>query len=875
MVKSIENTDVRPWVDEKIRHLGWKMVVSENGLIDEGINESLKNNPSKSGGDGGGRPDHQIIITNGDKTIPVFIEDKGTQNKLEKLDKQNLLIIRKDDGKYDFKTIGNYATNGAYYYASNALKDTHLNEVLFIGVNGTKDSANQLNIDISVYLLNKKDPELAIKVGDFSDFNFLKNDNDQKDIFFKKIDEVQLDPKELEQRAIRDDAQIENVLQNLNQKIHDENQIIPSQRINIVSGALMAAVGVKDKQGNWKVSRLNPSELKGSDEEGNTDGDKILNKISNFLKQRNLPEKKQRQILNVLRNNFVDNNLNQKTSNQSQTPVKSIYQEIYDKLLPIYDITGINDFTGKLFNVMNSWVDVPDGGANDVVLTPRYVTNFMAKLAQVNMDSYVWDWALGSGGFLISSMNLMISDAQQKLSDNLDEQHNKIEHIKTSQLLGIELLPNVYMLAVLNMILMGDGSSNILNEDSLKNYTGKYAYNDDPFPANVFLLNPPYSAEGNGMIFVEKAFKKQKDGYGAVIIQDSAGSGKATEINKRILKNNRLKASIKMPIDLFKASVQTSIYLFEVGTPHDSNDNVLFFDLRDDGYTRTSRKKAKNNLINSNDAKGHYKEVIDIILDKAKKTNYFRENENYYRDTINPLNGNDWNYNNRNTEKANEYDFVNNINNYLSWDIKQVLNKSKVEILESPNFRLEDKIKSKYPDITNKDFVISSIFKKMKHHTLKYKTGDLPSSPKGKYILPALTAGILNQGLNNYVPVENATIFQNVISVSANGANTGAMFYQTRPFTVLQDSYVIDLISKPEHINKAYLYLVSVLQKAIRSNFDWSNKAGWEKIKDKIINLPVNNNGELAFDYMENYIKEVENRNLNSVSNYIMSKFNE
>src|SRR5699024_12391344 len=113
-------------------------------------------------------------------------------------------------------------------------------------------------------------------------------------------------------------------------------------------------------------------------------------------------------------------------------------------------------FTVKLCNVMNAWVDVTDCGANDVVLTPRYITNFMAKLAQVNQDSYVWDWALGSGGFLISSMNLMIEDAQIQNEDDFTNQYNKIEHIKTKQLLGVELLPNVYMLAVLNMILMGD-----------------------------------------------------------------------------------------------------------------------------------------------------------------------------------------------------------------------------------------------------------------------------------------------------------------------------------------------------------------------------------------------------------------------------------
>ncbi|CAK1251630.1 DNA methylase subunit (HsdM) [Fructobacillus fructosus] len=673
MVASIETT-VKQWGDEQIRSLGWNTIASENESADPLIDETLKNNPSKLGGDGGGRPDYTIIISNGEKTIPVFIEYKGTKGKLEKLDKQDLIILRNDDQAFDFKTaISKYAVNGASYYAMNALKGTNYLEALAVGVNGTKDSTGSVNYEIKCYVLNQKNPDLPIYLGEYSDFNFLRNNKTEKEYLFQKISDVQLDPKELEQRLIRDDAKIEAVLQELNQKIHDEQQIIPSQRINIVAGSLMAAVGVKDKQGDWRITRLNPNELTGSKEEGNTDGEKILTKVRNFLKERSLPIQKQKQILDYLQPNFVNSNLNKKSSDEFQTPIKTIYQEIYNKLIPIYDVTGINDFTGKLFNVMNAWVDVPDGGANDVVLTPRYITNFMAELTQVNQDSYVWDWALGSGGFLISAMNIMISDVHASYGNDLTKQYKKIESIKTKQLLGVELLPNVYILAVLNMILMGDGSSNIVNDNSLTHYEGKYAYNEDPFPADVFLLNPPYSAEGNGMIFVEKAFSKQKKGLGAVIIQDSAGSGKAVEINKNILKNNRLKASIKMPTDLFKASVQTSIYLFEVGRPHKIDDNVYFIDLREDGYTRTNRKKAKNNLFNTNDAKGHYQEVLDIVLDRTKKTNYFNEGVNYYKGAIDPESGKDWNYNKKVDTATTESDFRKTIGDYLSWEVSQII----------------------------------------------------------------------------------------------------------------------------------------------------------------------------------------------------------
>ncbi|CAK1244850.1 Restriction endonuclease S subunit (HsdS) [Fructobacillus cardui] len=137
--------------------------------------------------------------------------------------------------------------------------------------------------------------------------------------------------------------------------------------------------------------------------------------------------------------------------------------------------------------------------------------------------------------------------------------------------------------------------------------------------------------------------------------------------------------------------------------------------------------------------------------------------------------------------------------------------------------------------------------------------------------LPALTAGILNQGLNNYVPEAGATVFKNVISVSANGANTGAMFYQTHPFTVLQDAYVIDLIDESKPSDMVYLYLVGALQKSIRFNFSWTNKAGWERIKGEKITLPVDKNGLLAFDYMEAYIKELEAERIKELEAYLIA----
>ncbi len=116
----------------------------------------------------------------------------------------------------------------------------------------------------------------------------------------------------------------------------------------------------------------------------------------------------------------------------------------------------------------------------------------------------------------MAAMNEMMIDAKNKIKSPL-ELERKILQIKAEQLLGIEILPNIYMLAILNMILMGDGSSNIINQDSIRNFDGKYGFGkaDEDFPATAFVLNPPYSADGCGMIFVKKALSMMNKGYAA------------------------------------------------------------------------------------------------------------------------------------------------------------------------------------------------------------------------------------------------------------------------------------------------------------------------------------------------------------------------
>lgn len=480
---------------------------------------------------------------------------------------------------------------------------------------------------------------------------------------------MQLTPEELDKLKEQREKEIDLCLVKLNNDIYqNEKGLGENDRVYLVAASIIATLGIPGK-----VAPLEKSDLKSSTEIGNKDGDIIVRKIKAFLDNKEIPVEKKNLILRTLENTLTTENINKVENGESQ--LKRVFTKIVDDLGIYYKIGLTTDFTGKLFNEMYGWLGFSQDKLNDVVLTPSYVANLLVKLARVNKDSYVWDFATGSAGLLVAAMNEMLNDAKQNIKSPQELTQKEIK-IKTEQLLGLELLSSVYMLAILNMILMGDGSSNILNIDSIKDFDGKYGYGkkDNKFPADAFILNPPYSALGNGMNFVERALGMMNKGYAAIIIQNSSGSGKAKDFNKRILEKHTLLASIKMPIDIFigKSSVQTNIYVFKVNEKHHKDDIVKFIDFSNDGYTRTNRKKSSSNLQDTDRAKERYEEVVNLVRFGKSKLNIFSEKE-YYEGTIDPNNGADWNQTAPIDTRPALDDFKKTVSDYLAWEVSDML----------------------------------------------------------------------------------------------------------------------------------------------------------------------------------------------------------
>ena len=681
-------------IEEKVEEQ-YKRVLNKLGVrhygktesINPNITKALKNADSKSGGSGNNYPDIKLIVNNKiGRYVPVMIEAKGSKNKLEKLAKDGSITgityydkdgrINKDSvpaylkGDPNYSAIKNYAVNGAVHYGNAILDEGTYSEVIIIGINGTTLAADGSVIDAEckAYYLSTKNSRIPKRIDKItaSDWSLLKAENVDK--LFDLLDKLNLTDKELEALTRKTEETLEEKIKTIHQSLYDDVQLktalSTNEKLYLFCGLIMAGLTTNG------VKPLEPFDLRGNNNERNNDGTTILQHIESFLYAKNCSIEKVEMIKGLLEGVFRKPVLWK--PNNGISLLHTLFEQTKKDIIPCLESNIHLDFTGKILNSLNDWVSIENDSANDVVLTPRYVTTLMAKMARTNKDSFVWDKAMGSAGFLVSALDIMVKDATNKITDK-QELADKIKNIKEQQLLGVEILGNIYILAVLNMILMGDGSSNVLNGDS-HDFTLP-----STFPANVFLLNPPYSAPGKGFNFVEEALSQMTDGYACILIQDSAGNGQGLPYTKRILKNNTLEASIKMAPGLFgaKASVSVYIFVFKVNRPHEEDDQVLFIDFSEDGYTRQNRKKSTQeiNLRDTDNAVARYDEVLALVLGKKPKTSYYTEtNGKVIRDVIS-LDGNDWLFTQHQIVDTTptEEDFKRVVADYLSFRVKNLL----------------------------------------------------------------------------------------------------------------------------------------------------------------------------------------------------------
>ena len=521
---------------------------------------------------------------------------------------------------------------------------------------------------------------------------------------------------------------------------------------------------------------------------------------------------------------------------------KQVFAFLYQYVYLEIDLTqGALDIMAEMYSTFLKYA-LSDGASLGKVLTPPYITNLMARILDINKDSKVMDLATGSAAFLVAAMDLMVTDANNKLGKNTTIANDAIQKIKENQLLGVEVDAKMYTLAASNMILRGDGSSNIRKADTFTTPLDLFTN----FSANRLLLNPPFSYEDFGLPFFEFGLDHMEaGGLGAVIVQDSAGSGKAIATTKRILSKHTMIASIKMPADLFvpNAIVQTSIYVFKSGTPHNFDyDIVKFIDFRNDGYKRTERciKEIDHPIERYQDLYLLYKLGKNCVNNKNFHSELWDIEHTYAEGTI-TVNGNDWNAD-RHIEVATvpkESDYAHSMKEYFSWNLSK-----KMELAE---LCLKDSIQKPF---AFKNVKASEIFT-IKNATPSYDKGDLEGYEDGEETYDYITRTSENRGICDVTGFISDAGKQPAGTFSL-GLMQKIFFYRQREWYAGQFVKIIECKDNnvPEN---AKIYLQTVLNGLTQKLSPYLVRYIERVFLDSDLLLPVKEDGTIDYDWMAEY----------------------
>ena len=220
-----------------------------------------------------------------------------------------------------------------------------------------------------------------------------------------------------------------------------------------------------------------------------------------------------------------------------------------------------------------------------LVLTPQHITQLFCDVVNLNPNDVVIDPCCGTGGFLTSAMQAMWVKAgnNQEVKDA----------IKTKRIIGIERRVDMFTHACSNMMMRGDGKSNIFRGDC---FDEKLRAIIAKFGPTVALLNPPYDVKPAGQLdFVLNALELLSiGGRCAAIVQMSAAIDQKADIiaaRERLLKNHTLDAVMSMPHDVFyPAGPVTSVLVFRAKQPHTKGFKTYFGYWRDNGFVKRKHK---------------------------------------------------------------------------------------------------------------------------------------------------------------------------------------------------------------------------------------------------------------------------------------------
>lgn len=233
-----------------------------------------------------------------------------------------------------------------------------------------------------------------------------------------------------------------------------------------------------------------------------------------------------------------------------------------------------HDTMNSFLKVFRKWNSANHNEKGEV-FTPDHIAKFMCRLVDLKCDDILLDPCCGSGTFLINGMAYMLQQ-----TNDFDKKIN----IKENNIIGIEVDDFNACLAGINMMLHGDGASNIFCDD---------CFNKLPKLNNIatkVLMNPPFSQKKSSQyelrFVIETLNNMREGGLLATILPLSCAIGtKFQNERKEILKKHTLLKVITLPKDLFQpnAGISTCIMIFKAKFGN-LEPTIEQYDFSDDGF---------------------------------------------------------------------------------------------------------------------------------------------------------------------------------------------------------------------------------------------------------------------------------------------------
>lgn len=576
MAKKEAQTDL--WVYDLLKEADIKLDYQGSDIYE--LNKAL-GSASKKGTNKQGYPEYCGVI----KDFVIVIENKANIAKHVKLDGNNRISQEQKD-------IENYALNGVLWYAKQIVKNqTTYKKVFAIAISGDrkKHRITPLFLDDGALI---RDPLEDIET------LMLLNEKNIEEYYRREV------LKE-ESKRQKTREEIEKIASVLHEDLRDYGALEDSNKPLVVAGILLALDEMKIK--NLSLDYLDNDEI-------DTDGNKIYKLIESNLKRSKLvPQVKFDKVLTqfaVIKDTTKINEIceikTKKGLKINCTPLKYYTQYIKEKIFDsIHTIKNSNDYLGIFYSEFMRFSG-GDGQSLGIVLTPTHITELFCDLVKLKPTDRVLDPCCGTGGFLITAMDYMLLQTK-------DERQK--EEIKKNQLFGFEVKPFMFAVATANMVLRGDGKSNLYDGDFLKQDPIKL---QEDFRVDVGFMNPPYSQGKNDKSLTEIAFSEHllnsipKDGRAVVIVPLSTMTGKSKEekaIKANILKHHTLEGVITLNKNTFYGvGTNPCIAIFRTGVPHSRDKICKFINFEDDGY-EVQKHKGLVETIHAKDKKAYLLKV--------------------------------------------------------------------------------------------------------------------------------------------------------------------------------------------------------------------------------------------------------------------------